>query len=235
MPLVPAIVSRKPAARALMLSAATLPSCRQTVPPSGFSSCRCSRHQHAHVVVVGAQIGRAQVAIRLEQIGVDGHHRDLRLPLAQQIRRERRIRRRDRDRGDAPGQQVVDDLDLARLVGARRRAGVETLVLRVRVLRLPLLAAQVDLLEERVVEPLDHDRQRLLVLGRSRPGGDRQRRGGGEHDRFSHECLPEIESAFRSRTRHEPARRPPARQPRRTTRRNPAGPGSVQREAVTGD
>ena len=152
------------------------------------------RHQHAHLVVVGAEIGRAQLAILLEQIGVDGHHRDVRLPLAQQVGGERRVRGRDRDRGDAPGQQVVDDLDLAGLVGARRRAGVQALVLGVRVLRLPLLAAQVDLLEERIVEPLDDDRQRLLVLGRSRSGND-QYCAGSQQEQFSHDYLPEKTSA----------------------------------------
>jgi hypothetical protein len=36
--------------------------------------------------------------------------------------------------------------------------GVQAFVLGIRVLRLPFLAAQVDLLEERIVEPFDDDR-----------------------------------------------------------------------------
>ena len=50
-------------------------------------------------------------------------------------------------------EQVVDDLNFAGLVGARCRAGIEAGVAGARQFRIRLLAAQMDLLEERVVEP----------------------------------------------------------------------------------
>ena len=101
MPLAPASVSRVPAARALMLSAATLPSCRQIVPPFGFELLQVLGELDAHQVVVGAEIGLAQRRIVLAEVGVDRHDRDLRRPLLQQVRHQRGVRGRDRDRGDA--------------------------------------------------------------------------------------------------------------------------------------
>jgi hypothetical protein len=112
----PEAVSRKPWARALMLSAATLPSCRQTVPPSGFSLAASCGHHHAHQVVVGAEIGHPQVAVRLEEVRVDGHDGDVRRDLADAVGHGRGVRGRDGDGRHAARQEVVDDLDLAGLV-----------------------------------------------------------------------------------------------------------------------
>ena len=76
---------------------------------------------------------------------------------------QRRIRRRDRDRGGVGlAEHVLHDLRLAGLVRGRCRAGVEALVLRAGVLLVPLLAALVDGLEERIVETL-HDDDELLL------------------------------------------------------------------------
>ena len=125
---------------------------------------------HAHQIVVGAEIGLAQGCVVLAQIGVDGHDRDLRRLLLEQLGHQRRIRRRDRDRLDVGTvEQILDDLHLAGLVGAGSRARVEALVATGGILAVPLLAAEMDLLEERVVETLDHDGQRL-VLGKGGTG-----------------------------------------------------------------
>ena len=124
----------------------------------------------AHQIVVGPEVGLPQAGVFLGQVGIDRHDRDLRrLPL-QEIRHQRRIGRRDGDRGHALGQEVIDDLNLTGLVGAGRRPGVEAGVALPLVLGIPLLAAEIDLLEERVVEALDHDGQGLVLAQRGLRG-----------------------------------------------------------------
>jgi hypothetical protein len=55
--------------------------------------------------------------------------------------------------------QVLDDPDLTGLVGARRRPGVQALVLGLRILLVPELAAVAEHREERIVQALDDDRE----------------------------------------------------------------------------
>src|SRR5690606_13053889 len=77
------------------------------------------------------------------------------------------IRWRDGNCGNAARDQVIDQLHLSSFISARGRAGVEALIFRVRVVGGPVLTAQIDLLEERIVEPLDHNSERLLFLSLS--------------------------------------------------------------------
>ena len=123
------------------------------------------RHLDAHQIVVGAKIGLPKLAVRLDKVGVDRHHRDRRGAGGSGCPSTARWTARSRSRPH-PGQKIVDDLHLACLVRAGGRTGVEALVLRVGVLALPLLAAEMNLLEERIVETLHDDRERLLLSAR---------------------------------------------------------------------
>ena len=80
-------------------------------------------------------------------------------------------------------QQILDDLHFARLVGARGRPGIEACVAARGIFAVPFLAAEMDLLEERIVETLDHDGQGL-VLGEGR-SGERGERGTGQNIVFN--------------------------------------------------
>ena len=102
----------------------------------------------------------------------------------------RRVRRRNRDRrGVGLAENVADDLRFARFVRGRRRAGVEALVRRTRVLLVPLLAALVDRLEERIVEALDDDDE-LFLLRQRGTCRQSQRRGGQSECDLLHSLPP---------------------------------------------
>src|SRR5208282_1358608 len=88
---------------------------------------------------------------------------------------------------------VGDDLRFARLVRGRCRAGVEALVRRTGVLLVPLLAALVDGLEERIVEALDDDDQ-LFLLRQRGARRQSQRRGGQSECDLLHGFLPYLAS-----------------------------------------
>jgi hypothetical protein len=83
-----------------------------------------------------------------------------------------------------------DILGFTCLVGRRRRTRIEALILRVRVLGVPLLAALVDGLEECIVETFDDDHELLLFLCHGLACAERNRRRGGKQQQFPHYFLP---------------------------------------------
>jgi hypothetical protein len=139
-------------------------------------------HLDSHQVVVGAEICFPQPGILLQEVGVDGHHRDGRGALLDEIAHRRRVGGRDRDRGHPFGQQVVDDLHLAGFIRAGGGACIEACIGRGGVLLQPFLATEIDLLEERVVEPLYDDGEGFLALRVSSGAAER------EHCRGSKTC-----------------------------------------------
>ena len=78
-----------------------------------------------HQIVVGAEISLAQRGIFLLEVGIERHHRNLRIGGLDGVRDQRRVRRRDRDRdGVGFAEHVLDDLGFASLIRGRRRPGL---------------------------------------------------------------------------------------------------------------
>jgi hypothetical protein len=142
-------------------------------------------HLDAHEVIVGSKIGLAQSRIFLAEIGVDRHYRNCRVALLQQIGHGRRVGRRNGDRRHAFRQQIVDDLHFPLLIGARSRAGEQAGISLALVLAVPFGASFAHDTEKRIVEPLHHDRQCLVLRLRwSRSHGQKRRAGRQQKQSF---------------------------------------------------
>ena len=128
----------------------------------GRQSLQRARHLDAELAVLGADVGRSQVAVLGQEIRVPGDDRNARLAGALERARHRRsVRRRHGDAVDAARHEVLDDLDLL-FLGVLARTGVEAL--DVRKLGLRRLAAVAGLVEERVVHRLGNQGERLLLI-----------------------------------------------------------------------
>jgi hypothetical protein len=135
----------------------------------------------ADLVVVGADIGGAQVHVLRQHVRVPGQHRDPGVLGGLQRHGHRRgIGRRHADALHiAAGDEVLDDLHLFVATAVLARADVFAYEGTVR-LGFGLLAAVARLIEERVVHVLRHQREDVLRLHgrgeRRRHHGDRSRR-----------------------------------------------------------
>ena len=157
----------------------------------GLQLLQLLRELLAEFVLVRPDIGGAQIAVLVEEVGIGGDDRDRRLAPPQHLRDRRRVRRRDGHGGDALGQEIVDDLDFTRLVGRRRGAGVIALESLVLQLLGRLLASLVHQVEIGVVETLHDQRERLRLLRHREAGRSREQRGRQtEHVSFHSNFLP---------------------------------------------
>ena len=151
----------------------------QIVPPLRLDLLRELREVDADVVVVRADIGDAQVLALRQEVGVPGEHRDAGfLGRRQHARHRGGVGGRDRDAVDALGDQVGDDLDLLVTAAVLGRAGEEALDLVGADLVDRLFAAELRLVEERVVEVLRHHGDDQLVRCARLPGEEHTRRHG---------------------------------------------------------
>jgi hypothetical protein len=73
-------------------------------------------------------------------------------------------------------------LHFARLIGARSGAGIEACVALAGIFAVPLLAAEMDLFEERIVETLDDDGENL-VLGQRGSARETERARGKQSEK----------------------------------------------------
>ena len=135
----------------------------------------------ADLVVVGADIGHAEILVLGQQVGVPGQNRDAGfLGGLQRNRHGGRVRRRHGDAIHLLGHEVLDDRDL--FVTAAMLAGADVHALESAVgFGFGLLAAVAGLVEERVVHVLRHKREDVLRLG----AGGRDRQGADGKDRAS--------------------------------------------------
>ena len=143
------------------------------MPPLRLERLEMLGELDAQQIVIGAHVGPAQRLILRQEVRIDGHDRDRRLALPEQVGDGWGVRGRNRHRGDALGQEILDDLHLSGFIRSRRRPGVVALI-AVLELGLSLFAALADQIEERIIEALHHDGE-SLVLGPAGPGQQRQR------------------------------------------------------------